>query len=67
MILEFKRFNCVEIVECCEINVVTSCCKMLDIFAIKENGVNPADEVSNFIVVMLLLSTVFSRNISKIP
>lgn len=50
MILDFKRFHCIEIVECCEINLVSSCCKMLDIFATKENGVNPADEVSNFIV-----------------
>ncbi|XP_048524356.1 dynein axonemal heavy chain 2 [Dendroctonus ponderosae] len=44
MILEFKRFNCMEIVECCEINLVASLCKMLDIFATKENGVNAADE-----------------------
>ncbi|KAF7269690.1 hypothetical protein GWI33_017275 [Rhynchophorus ferrugineus] len=43
LLLEFKRLNCPEIVECCEINLVSSFCKMLDIFATKENGVNPND------------------------
>lgn len=47
MILEFKRLNCMEIVECCEINLVASLCKMLDVFATKENGVNAADEVQD--------------------
>ncbi|XP_030749874.1 dynein heavy chain 2, axonemal [Sitophilus oryzae] len=44
LLLDFKRMNCSEIVECCEINLVSSFCKMLDIFATKENGINPLDE-----------------------
>ncbi|XP_050296141.1 dynein axonemal heavy chain 2 isoform X2 [Anthonomus grandis grandis] len=44
MILEFKRLHCIEIVECCELNLVSSFCKMLEIFITKENGVNPNDE-----------------------
>lgn len=45
LILEFKRTNCAELVQCSELNLVASLCKMLNIFATKENGVNPADEV----------------------
>ncbi|CAG9772859.1 unnamed protein product [Ceutorhynchus assimilis] len=44
LILEFKRFNCSEPVECCEINLVSSLCKLLEIFCCKETGMNPADE-----------------------
>lgn len=42
-ILEFKKANCAEPVPVCELNSVISLCNLLDCFATKENGVNPAD------------------------
>lgn len=45
-ILHFKHINCVEAVDCAEINLIISLCSLLDIFLTKENGVNPADETS---------------------
>ena len=44
MILEFKRLNCEETVVCCELNLVMTLCKLLEIFATKENGINPSNE-----------------------
>lgn len=43
-ILDFKRLNCEETVVCAELNLVMSLCKLLEIFATKENGINPKDE-----------------------
>ncbi|KAK9890592.1 hypothetical protein WA026_011959 [Henosepilachna vigintioctopunctata] len=43
-ILEFKRLNCEETVICAELNLVKSLCILLDIYATKENGVNPDNE-----------------------
>lgn len=43
-ILEFKRLNCEETVVCAELNLVMSLCKLLEIFATKENGIDPKDE-----------------------
>lgn len=44
MILEFKRLNCEETVICSELNLVSSLCKLLEILATKENGIDPANE-----------------------
>lgn len=44
LLLEFKQENCEETVGCAELNLVMSLCKLLDIFLIKDYGVNPADE-----------------------
>ncbi|XP_044753245.1 dynein axonemal heavy chain 2 [Coccinella septempunctata] len=43
-VLDFKRLNCEETVVCAELNLVKSLCILLEIFATKENGVNPANE-----------------------
>lgn len=43
-LLDYKRLNCEETVACSELNVVMSLCKVLEIFATKENGINPKDE-----------------------
>lgn len=40
-VLEYKRLNCQETVICPELNLVMSLCKLLEIFATKDNGVNP--------------------------
>ncbi|XP_023311334.1 dynein heavy chain 2, axonemal [Anoplophora glabripennis] len=44
VVLEFKRLNCTENVVCAELNLVMSLCKLLDIFATRAYGLNPADE-----------------------
>lgn len=46
-LLDYKRLNCVESAGCVELNLVMSLCKLLEILATVENGVNPADE-NNF-------------------
>ncbi|KAG5894356.1 hypothetical protein JTB14_031917 [Gonioctena quinquepunctata] len=43
-ILEFKRLNCRENVECAELNLVISLCKLLNVYATDRNGVDPANE-----------------------
>lgn len=43
-LLDYKRLNCEETVTCAELNLVISLCKLLEIFATKENGINPKDE-----------------------
>lgn len=42
--MDFKRLNCEETVPCAELNLVMSLCKLLEIFATKENGIDPKDE-----------------------
>lgn len=42
--LEYKRLNCEETVPSSELNVVASLCKLLDMFATKENGLDPNNE-----------------------
>lgn len=44
MILDFKRLNCNETVICSELNLVASLCRLLEIFATKENGIDPNNE-----------------------
>lgn len=41
-LLDFKRLHCQETVVTEELSVVMSLCKMLQIFAVKENGVDKA-------------------------
>nr|XP_015838947.1 PREDICTED: dynein heavy chain 2, axonemal [Tribolium castaneum] len=43
-ILDFKRLHCEEAAGCVELNLVMSLCKLLEILATVENGVNPHDE-----------------------
>ncbi|XP_050498494.1 dynein axonemal heavy chain 2 [Diabrotica virgifera virgifera] len=43
-ILEFKRLYCEENVQCAELNLVISCCNLLNIFMTKEFGFNPKNE-----------------------
>lgn len=43
-ILEYKRLHCEETVVCPELNLVMSLCRLLDIFATKENGIDPNNE-----------------------
>lgn len=43
-LLEFKHLNCEEKVECSELNLVMSCCKLLNIYMTKKYGVNPLNE-----------------------
>lgn len=43
-LLEYKRLNCEETVPASELNLVMSLCKLLEIFATKENGIDPAKE-----------------------
>ncbi|RZC39320.1 dynein heavy chain 2, axonemal-like [Asbolus verrucosus] len=43
-LLDFKRLNCEETAGCVELNLVMSLCKLLEILATVENGVNPASE-----------------------
>nr|CAI5834494.1 unnamed protein product [Callosobruchus analis] len=43
-ILEYKRLNCEENVVTAELNLVMSLCKLLDIYATKEFGLNPNDD-----------------------
>lgn len=40
-VLEYKRLNCEETVICPELNLVMSLCKLLEIFATKDNGLDP--------------------------
>ncbi|KAB0795300.1 hypothetical protein PPYR_12139 [Photinus pyralis] len=44
MVLEFKRFNCKEPVPCEELHYVASLCRLLEVFATRENGVDPKNE-----------------------
>ncbi|XP_060528447.1 dynein axonemal heavy chain 2 isoform X3 [Cylas formicarius] len=43
-VLDFKRANCAEPIECGELNLVSALCKMLNVFTTKENLANSADE-----------------------
>ncbi|KAF5292010.1 hypothetical protein FQA39_LY14127 [Lamprigera yunnana] len=46
VILEFKRLRCKETVPTAELNLVMSLCRLLEVFATKENGVDPKKEES---------------------
>ncbi|KAF5308522.1 hypothetical protein FQR65_LT06187 [Abscondita terminalis] len=46
IILEFKRLNCKETVVTSELNVIKSLCRLLEVFATKENGVDPKQQES---------------------
>ncbi|XP_017772772.1 PREDICTED: dynein heavy chain 2, axonemal [Nicrophorus vespilloides] len=43
-ILEFKRLNCQETIVTSELNLVVSFCKLLEMFATKENGIDITNE-----------------------
>ncbi|KAK4876213.1 hypothetical protein RN001_012635 [Aquatica leii] len=46
MILDYKRLNCKETVPTAELNVIMSLCRLLEVFATKENGIDPKQEDS---------------------
>lgn len=56
LILEFKRLNCVETIECPELNLVQSFCNLMEIFATKENGLDPKrlDELDDLVKMWFL-------------
>lgn len=47
-VLDFKRHNCAETVPAAELSLVVSLCRLLDIFATKENGLDPSKEEDQF-------------------
>lgn len=46
--LEFKRRHCVELVPILELNAVQSLCKLLEILATPQNGVEVGDDYDLF-------------------
>ncbi|XP_031338901.1 dynein heavy chain 2, axonemal-like isoform X2 [Photinus pyralis] len=44
MALDFKRLHCKETVICSELNLVGSLCRLLEVFATSDNGVDPKNE-----------------------
>jgi len=46
VILQYKRLNCQETVHVVELSSVMSLCKLLECLAVKQNGLNTADEDS---------------------
>lgn len=39
-LLDYKRLHCEETVACTELNLIASMCRLLDLFATKENGID---------------------------
>lgn len=46
-LLDFKRLNCEETEACAELNLVISLCKLLEVFATKDNGLNPKEDTTD--------------------
>ncbi|KAI4461456.1 dynein heavy chain [Holotrichia oblita] len=62
LLLEYKRLHCEETIVCPELNLVMSLCKLLDIFATKENGIDPnnPDQFEEMSRLWFLFCTIWS-------
>jgi len=49
--LEFKKHNCEEVVPIVELNAIQSLCKLLEVFATPQNGVELGDDYEIFIFI----------------